>query len=132
MEQGRMRRAKHVTSFHRTIWRESHHKARWKRSYGKAIRGGPQGCETSRLPHFLDNRLTNGGEVVSLTLRPPFTLKKIPGTHFCLRLSRSQGHSVAGRIGSTDKDNNLISNRTHDLPACSIVPQSTTLTHGQY
>jgi hypothetical protein len=34
---------------------------------GKAIpvtgRGGPQGCETSRLPHFLDNRLTDGSEV---------------------------------------------------------------------
>jgi hypothetical protein len=30
-------------------------------------RGGSQGCETSRLPHFLDNRLTDGGEVVSLT-----------------------------------------------------------------
>jgi hypothetical protein len=30
------------------------------------------GCETSRLPHFLDSRLTDGGEVVSLTLRPPF------------------------------------------------------------
>jgi hypothetical protein len=29
-------------------------------------RGGPQGCETSRLPHLLDNRLTDGGEVVSL------------------------------------------------------------------
>jgi hypothetical protein len=29
--------------------------------------------ETSRLPHFLDNRLTDGGEVVSLTRRPPFT-----------------------------------------------------------
>jgi hypothetical protein len=29
--------------------------------------GGPQGCETSRLPYFLDNRLTDGGEVVSLT-----------------------------------------------------------------
>jgi hypothetical protein len=26
-------------------------------------RGGPQSCETSRLPHFLDNRLTDGGEV---------------------------------------------------------------------
>jgi hypothetical protein len=26
-------------------------------------RGGPLGCETSRLPHFLDNRLTDGGEV---------------------------------------------------------------------
>jgi hypothetical protein len=29
--------------------------------------GGP--CETLRLPHFLDNRLTDGGEVVSLTRR---------------------------------------------------------------
>jgi hypothetical protein len=29
-------------------------------------RGGPQGCETSRLPHFLDNQLTDGGEVVAL------------------------------------------------------------------
>jgi hypothetical protein len=32
---------------------------------GKAIpvrsRGGPYGCETSRLPHFLDNRFTRGG-----------------------------------------------------------------------
>jgi hypothetical protein len=38
---------------------------------GKSIpvrgRGGPYDCETSRLPHFLDNRLTVGGEVVSLT-----------------------------------------------------------------
>jgi hypothetical protein len=30
-------------------------------------RGGPWGCETSRLQHFLYNRLTDGGEVVSLT-----------------------------------------------------------------
>jgi hypothetical protein len=35
-------------------------------------RGGPQGCEKSRLPHYLYNRLTDGGEVVSLTRRPPF------------------------------------------------------------
>jgi hypothetical protein len=26
-------------------------------------REGPQGCETSRLPHFVDRRLTDGGEV---------------------------------------------------------------------
>jgi hypothetical protein len=57
---------------------------------GKAIpvtgRGGPYVCETSRFPHFLENRLTDGGEIVSLTSRPPFTpppSKKIPGTHFC-------------------------------------------------
>jgi hypothetical protein len=54
---------------------------------GKAIpatgRVGPEGCETSRLPHFLDNRFTDGGEVVSLTRRPPVTPWKIPGTHFC-------------------------------------------------
>jgi hypothetical protein len=36
-------------------------------------REGPQGCETLRLPHFLDNRLTDGGEVVSLMRRPPVT-----------------------------------------------------------
>jgi hypothetical protein len=35
--------------------------------------GSPEGCETSKLPHFLDNQLTNGGEAVSLTCRPPFT-----------------------------------------------------------
>jgi hypothetical protein len=54
---------------------------------GKAIpvtgREGPYSCETSRLSHFLDNQLTDGGEVVSLTCRPPFTPRKIPGTHFC-------------------------------------------------
>jgi hypothetical protein len=32
-------------------------------------RGGPLGCETSRLPYFTDNRLTDGGEDVSLTRR---------------------------------------------------------------
>jgi hypothetical protein len=46
-------------------------------------RGGPQGCETSRPPHFLENRLTDGGEVVSLLCQPPFTPRKIPRTHFC-------------------------------------------------
>jgi hypothetical protein len=56
---------------------------------GKAIRvtgrGGPYSSETSRLPHFLDSRLRDGGEVVRLTrqltaLYPP---RKIRGTHFC-------------------------------------------------
>jgi hypothetical protein len=44
--------------------------------------GDPQGCETSRIPHFLGNRLTDGGEVLSLNHRPSFIPRKIPGTHF--------------------------------------------------
>jgi hypothetical protein len=52
-----------------------------KFSYGlnkkKAIpvtgRGGPESCETSKLPNFLHDRLTDGGEVVSLMRQPPFT-----------------------------------------------------------
>jgi hypothetical protein len=43
---------------------------------------GPQGCEMSRLPHFLDSQLTDGGEVFSLMCWPSFTPQKIPGTHF--------------------------------------------------
>jgi hypothetical protein len=31
----------------------------------------------------LDSRLTDGGKVVSLTRRPPFTPRNIPGSHFC-------------------------------------------------
>jgi hypothetical protein len=54
---------------------------------GKAIRvtgrGDPYICETSRLPHFLDNQLTEGGEVVSLKRRQRFNPRNIPGTHFC-------------------------------------------------
>jgi hypothetical protein len=34
---------------------------------------------------------------------------------------------VAGRIRSIEKSNDLIENRTRDLPACSVVPEPTTL-----
>jgi hypothetical protein len=64
---------------------------------GKAIpitgHGDPYGCETSRIPHFLDNRLTDGDEVGH-----PLPPTQIPCTNFCVRLSQLQGHSAAGRI----------------------------------
>jgi hypothetical protein len=45
-----------------------------KKKKGKAIpvtgRGGPYDCETSRLPQFLDNRLTDCRKFVGLTRRP--------------------------------------------------------------
>jgi hypothetical protein len=43
-------------------------------------RGCPQGCETSRLPHFLDSRLTDSGNDVNLKLRLPF----LPGRFLVL------------------------------------------------
>jgi hypothetical protein len=49
----------------------------------------------------------------------------IPGTHFCLKLRQPQGHSAAGRIMSMKNFNDTIGNRTHDLPACSAIPQPT-------
>jgi hypothetical protein len=88
---------------------------------------GPKGCETSRLPYFLHNRLTEGGEVVSFARRPPFTPRNIPDTHFCYRMSRLQGHSAARRMRSFEKSIDLIGNRNRDLLACSTVPQPITL-----
>jgi hypothetical protein len=66
-------------------------------------------------------------EVNLLALRAgrPLPSRKIPGTHFCQRLSRPRGYSAAGRIRSIEKSNDLI--ETRDLPASSVVPQPTTL-----
>jgi hypothetical protein len=70
---------------------------------GKAVpvtgREAPQGCETLRLPHSLDNQLIDGGEVVSPTRRPTFTPRKIPGT-LLLEAESTQGHSAAERVRS--------------------------------
>jgi hypothetical protein len=69
---------------------------------GKAIpvtgRGGPYGCETSRSPYFLDNRLTDGGEVVSLMRRTSFTPQEDSRYSFLLEAEWPQGRSVAGNI----------------------------------
>jgi hypothetical protein len=39
--------------------------------------GGLWGCEMLRIPHCLDNRLTDGGKVVSPTQQPHFTPQNI-------------------------------------------------------
>jgi hypothetical protein len=81
----------------------------------------------SNLPHFLNNRLTDGGEVVSLMRRRPLP----PGRFLALIYVRSRVNSRATErlegLGKLKKSNDLIGDRTHDLPACSIVPQLTTL-----
>jgi hypothetical protein len=82
--------------------------------------GAQEVCETSRLPHSLDDRLSDG-EVVSLMRRPTVNPRKIPGTHFRYRLIRLKGHIA------TEISIDLIRNLTRDLPACIIVPQTTVL-----
>jgi hypothetical protein len=65
----------------------------------------------------------HGGGKVSLShqppLRPPPPPINIPGTNFCLRLSRRQGHSATGNYENT------IGIRTCDLPVCSATLQPT-------
>jgi hypothetical protein len=58
-----------------------------KQSYHVTGRGGLWGCDMLRIPHCLDSRLTDCGEVVSLTHRPRSALQEHSfsacGTHFC-------------------------------------------------
>jgi hypothetical protein len=64
----------------------------------------------------------DGGKVVSLTHRPPLPPGNTPGTHFCYRLSRIQGHSATGRIMSLKYSSDTIGNLSRYLPVCSAVP----------
>jgi hypothetical protein len=47
----------------------------WVCNKAISVRGreGPYGSETLRVQHYLDNRLIDGGKVVTLTRRPRFT-----------------------------------------------------------
>jgi len=56
-----------------------------------------------------------GGKVVSLMHQLPLPPGDIPGTHFCLRLSRLQCHGAARRIMSMKNTNNINENRTPEI-----------------
>jgi hypothetical protein len=56
-----------------------------------ASSGGPYSYETSKFPHVLDNRLTDGGKVVCLTRRPCFTSKADSWYSFLLEVESAQG-----------------------------------------
>jgi len=57
----------------------------------------PEGSRKLRFPDYVTTA-QDGGKVVSLTHRPPLPPRNTPGTHFCYKLSRPQGHSAIGRI----------------------------------
>jgi hypothetical protein len=73
--------------------------------------GDPYGCETSWLPHFLDNRFTKGGEDVSFTFRPPFTPQENFWYSFPLEVESTPGpYGTVGRIRTTENSYDLIGN----------------------
>jgi hypothetical protein len=82
---------------------------------------GPDCSRKLRFPDFMTTA-QDGGKVVNLTHRPPLPPGNTPGTHFCYRLSRPQGHSATGSIMSLKNSNDTIGNRTRDLPVCSVQP----------
>ena len=61
----------------------------------------------------------DGGKVVSLTYRPILPPGNTPGNHFCYRLSRTQGHTMIGRIMSMKNSSDTTWNRNSDLPICN-------------
>jgi len=70
-------------------------------SKGKAVPlqawSGPEGSRKLKFPGFMTTA-QDGGKAVSLTHRSPLPPGNAPGTHFCYRLCRPQGHSAIGKI----------------------------------
>jgi hypothetical protein len=85
----------------------SSHKNMKSKAMHVASHGGPWDCEMLRIPHCLDNWLTDGGKVVSPTRRPHFTHQKhyfsASGTQFCYRLSKLQGPVRPEGLGKLKK-----------------------------
>jgi hypothetical protein len=77
----------------------------------------PEGSRRLRLPDF--SRHVKVVRLSALRTGRFYPPGNISGTHFCYRLSRSQGHSGAGRIMSI-----ATGKRTRDLAACIAMPQT--------
>jgi hypothetical protein len=80
-------------------------------------------------PTFSDIRLTDGGKFVSLTSRPPFATQENPWYSFLSEAQSIPGAIVWLKDYVNRKKSTSSGTRTGDLPACSIVPQSTMLQH---
>jgi hypothetical protein len=76
-----------------------------------------------RIPHCLDRRPTDGGEVVSLTLRPPPLPPEISRYSFLSEADKLPGPSEDGRIKEIEKLVHHTGSRIRDLLACSIARQ---------
>jgi hypothetical protein len=86
---------------------------------------GLYGFETSRLPCFLHNWLTGGGNV-SVTLVPAVLPPSPQEVLWCPFLLIPQGHSATGKIKSVERLNDT-GNQTRYLPTSSMMSQPTIL-----
>jgi hypothetical protein len=77
------------------------------------------GVEGSR---FNKNRYTNVVRLAPATFTPQKIFMLLTSVRGCVDCI---GHSAAGRIMSMKNSNDIIENRTRDLPVCSAVPQPT-------
>jgi hypothetical protein len=101
---------------------------------GKAVpvegRGGPWGCGTLGLPHFLNGRLTDDGGVIGLRAGRPLP----PGRLLVLVSDggRVDLRAIMWRGGGGDfyESSYLVGGQARDLPACGMMPQPTTLLRG--
>ena len=85
----------------------------------------PWGFQEVEALRFQDSQHMKVVRLPALCTGHQYPLGNIPGTHFCYRLSKPQGHSSDRRIMSMKNSKDIIGNRTHDFPACSAVPQPT-------
>jgi hypothetical protein len=58
----------------------------------------PLGLQDAKAPRFQDSRHVNVVMLSALLNGRLYPPGDTPGTHFCYRLSRPQGHSAAGKI----------------------------------
>jgi hypothetical protein len=75
-------------------------------------------CSRSLRLRFRNNQHMKAVSLSALRTGSLYPSGNISGTHFRYRLNQPQGHSVAGRIMSIKNSNDIIGNRTCDLPKC--------------
>jgi hypothetical protein len=80
-----------------------------------------------RITHFLGNRFTDGGVVLSLTRRQRFISQKDYLLLICVRRGVNSRAIVRREGLGKLKKYDHIGNRTRDLLVCSIVRQPTTV-----
>jgi hypothetical protein len=87
-------------------------------------RGGLKGSEASWIPHCLEKRLTDGGELVSLTQQPRFKLGhnlvciSVRGSVMPMDIMRLNG------LGKLKRFNNFSRTPTHDHSTGNMARQA--------